>query len=188
MTKTKKRRASAKKSNAGARRRKTKPEPVVHHRRRRGNPGSLGSPMDWITGGAGVVAGGLGSRVIPQMVLNTSNTGMMGYFANAVTALGLGWAAHLLFKRPILTVTVIAGGFGSLIQRVITEQTPYGAALSAPSAGLGDWGLGLYQKSNYLTPQRIQGPSGPASSNFTWGDGSQVSTFATAGADSQAAC
>jgi hypothetical protein len=188
--KRKKRRASARRSNAGTRHYRRRTKAVRHHRRRR-NPGALGSPMDWITGGAGVVAGGLGSRVIPQMILGASNTGAMGYLANAVTALALGWGAHALFKRNILTVTVIAGGFGSLIQRIVTEQTPYGAALSQPSTGLGDWGLGLYQKSNYLTPQRIQGPSGPASSNFYWGDGSQApaaSTYASAGSDSTSPC
>ena len=138
-------------------------------------------------GGAGVVAGGVGSRLIPQLILGASNTGPMGYAANAVAALGLGWLSHMMFKgNKVLTVSVIAGGFGSLIQRIITEQTPYGAALSTPAAGMGDWGLGLYQKSNYLTPQRIQGPRGPASSNFYWGDGSQAAampSFANAGAD-----
>lgn len=119
----------------------------------------------------------------------TQNVGWTGYALNAVTALALGWLSHMAFPRnPTLTVAVIAGGFGSMLTRIITEQTPYGAALSTPQAGLGDWGLGLYQKSNYLTPQRIQGPRGPASSMFTWGDGSQVSTFATAGADSTGNC
>lgn len=142
--------------------------------------------MDWIMGGAGVVAGGLGSRLLPQLVLGAGNVGAMGYAANAIAALALGWASHMIFKKPILTVTVIAGGFGSLITRVVTEQTPYGAALSQPSTGLGDWGLGLYQKSNYPWPPRVQGSHGPASSNFTWGDGSQA--LASAGSDSASAC
>lgn len=181
------RRASASRSNAGTRRRRRNPT-VRHHRRRR-NPGALGSPMEWVMGGAGVVAGGVGSRIIPQLILGASNTGAMGYAANAVTALALGWGAHMIFKKNILTVTIIAGGFGSLIQRIVTEQTPYGSVLSTPAAGMGDWGLGLYQKSNYLTPQRIQGPRGPASSQFYWGDGSQaaVPSFANQGMDGSGA-
>lgn len=181
----KKGRASARKSNAGTRRTKTRK--VTRHSRR-SNPGAIGRPMDWIVGGGGVVVGGFGSRLLPQLVLGPSNTGPVGYLANAVTALALGWGASMFFKKPIFTVAVIAGGFGSLIQRIVTEQTPYGAALSAPSAGLGDWGLGLYQKSNYLWPPRVQGARGLPSSNFTWGEGTQTQVGAAMGADSAAAC
>lgn len=183
----KKHTATAKRPNAGRR------PKMTHHpkKKHKGNPGALGTPMDWVTGGAGVVAGAVGSRALPQLVLGASNTGTMGYFANAVTALGLGWVAHLAFPRSrVLAAAVIAGGFGGLIARVAADKTPYGAALSL--SGLGDWGLGLYQKSNYLAPQRVQNgrlPS-PGSSMFTWGDGSQgrASTVLNAGADSTAAC
>jgi hypothetical protein len=83
---------------------------------------------------------------------------------------------------------VIAGGFAGLISRIISDKTPFGAQLSL--AGLGDYGLGLYQKSNYPYPPHLINGRGPRSSTFTWGDGSQtpVATIANGGSDSNAAC
>jgi hypothetical protein len=147
--------------------------------------------MDWLQGGAGVVAGVVGARALPQMLLGASNTGPMGYVANAVAAVGLGWLTHMLFPRnQVLVTSVIAGGFAGLISRVISDKTPFGAQLSL--TGLGDYGLGLYQKSNYPAPPHLQNgrlPS-PGSSMFTWGDGSQgmVPSLANAGTDSLAPC
>jgi hypothetical protein len=163
----KKKYATAKRSNAGRRSAKK----VIRHRRK-SNPGSLGRPMDWLQGGAGVIAGVVGTRAIPQMILGASNTSYTGYAANAVAAVGLGWLTHMLFpNRQVLTTAVIAGGFAGLLSRIIADKTPFGAQLSL--TGLGDHGFGLYQKSNFPYPPRIQAPRGPNSSMFTWGDGSQ---------------
>ena len=181
----KKRYATAKRSNAGRRR----PTKVVHHRKRsRSNPGSLGRPMDWLQGGAGVIAGVVGTRAIPQMLLGATNTGVTGYAANAVAAVGLGWLTHMLFpNRQVLVTAVIAGVFAGLLSRIIADKTPFGAQLSL--TGLGDHGFGLYQKSNFPYPYRVQGARGPASSQFTWGDGSQaVPMQLNQGADSNAPC
>lgn len=142
--------------------------------------------MDWLTGGAGVVVGVVGSKALPQMLLGAGNTGPMGYAANAAAAIGLGWLANMVFPhKPALVAGVIGGGFGGLLARIISDRTPYGSVLSG--SGLGDYGLGLYQKSNFNMPQRVQNgriPS-PGSSMFTWGDGSQgrVSSLANAGSD-----
>lgn len=117
------------------------------------------------------MAGVVGARAIPQMILGASNTGPMGYVANAVAAVGLGWLTHMVFPRNQTLVTaVIAGGFAGLISRIISDKTPFGAQLSL-TGGLGDWGLGLYQKSNYPAPPHLIGgrPGQPASSAFTWG-------------------
>lgn len=160
--------ATAKRSNAG--RRQTKK--VVRHRRR-SNPGSLGRPMDWVQGGAGVIAGVVATRAIPQLLLGASNVSYTGYAANAAAAIGAGWLTHMLFPRnQVLVTAVIAGGFAGLLSRIIADKTPFGAQLAL--AGLGDHGFGLYQRSNFIVPQRIQGPRGPASSMFTYGDGSQA--------------
>jgi hypothetical protein len=181
------RRATAKRSNAG-RRRVTRR--VIHHRRRRSNPAGLGRPMDWLQGGAGVIAGVVGTRAIPQLVLGASNTGPMGYIANAVAAVGLGWLTHMVFPRnAVLTTSVIAGGFAGLLSRIIADKTPFGAQLSL--TGLGDYGLGLYQKSNYPYPPHLVNGRGPNSSMFTWGDGSQgqpAATLSAGGSDSTGAC
>ena len=180
----KKRYATAKRSNAGRRRAVKK---VVHHRRR-SNPGSLGRPMDWVQGGAGVIAGVVGTRAIPQMLLGASNTSYTGYAANAVAAVGLGWLTHMLFPRnQVLVTAVIAGGFAGLLSRIIADKTPFGQQLSL--TGLGDHGFGLYQKSNFIVPQRVMAARGPNTSMFTYGDGSQaVPMQVNAGSDSTLAC
>ena len=178
--------ATAKRSNAG-RRRRANPKRIMHHRRR-SNPAGLGRPMDWLQGGAGVIAGVVGTRALPQMLLGASNTGVMGYGANAVAAVGLGFLTHMLFPRnPVLVTSVIAGGFAGLLSRIIADQTPFGAQLSL--TGLGDHGFGLYQKSNFATPQRLVAPRGPDSSMFQYGQGaSYTPSLATAGSDTTMAC
>ena len=134
--------------------------------------------------------GVVGARGIPQLLLQTNNTGPVGYLANAATALALGFATHMLFPRQkVLAGAVVAGGMAATLARIISDQTPFGAQLSL--TGIGDWGLGLYQKSNYPYPPRINAPRGPNSSMFTWGDGSQgtpAATIASGGTDSTAAC
>lgn len=94
-----------------------------------------------------MLVGGVGARMLPQIVLGASNAGPMGYAANAVAALGLGWLVHMLFPRNrVLSVATIAGGFAALIQRVISDNTAYGSVLSM--SGVGD-----YMVSNFTTPQ-----------------------------------
>ncbi len=152
----------------------------------------LGITMqDMAFGGAGVIGGVIGSKAIPQMLLGAGNTGPMGYAANAFATLGLGWLSHMAFPHnKALLSGVVFGGFGALISRIAADRTPFGAQLSL--AGLGDYGLGLYQKSNFPYPQRVQNgriPS-PGSSMFNWGAGGQagMSTVANAGSDSMGAC
>jgi hypothetical protein len=183
MAHRKKAKARARHNTAG---RPRKSRAVRHHHRRR-NPGFLGSPMNWVQGGAGVLAGVVGTRALPQIVLGGSNTGAMGYAANAATALALGWVTHMFFPRnPILTGSVIAGGFAATLARIISDRTPFGAQLSL--TGLGDWGLGLYQKSNFNNPQFIRGPRGRESSMFSWGPSGMAAPMPVAGADSREPC
>ena len=132
-------------------------------RRKSRNPGSIGKPMDWVKGGVGVIAGGVGTRVIPQF-LGTTNTGAMGYGLNAIAAIGLSFAAHMFTKDAVLTASVAAGGFAALILRVIGDNTPYGSALAL--SGFGD-----YMVSNWVTPQRIMNPN-----SAVWENGSPAMT------------
>lgn len=151
--KKKKSGAHAHRKNAGGGGKRKK---VMQFKRRRTqrNPGALGSPMDWITGGAGVLAGVVGTRALPQVILSDKNTGPVGYFANAVTAAGLGWVAHLVFPRNrILTASVLAGGFAAVIARIIGDYTSYGKYLSLT-------GVGDYMVSNFVSPQRLVNPGG----------------------------
>ena len=184
MAKSRKKASARHHHNAGRRSKKQTT------RKRHRNPAGLGRPMDWVQGGLGVLGGVIGTRALPQMLLGPGNAGPTGYAANAVAALALGWGAHMLFKKPIITTAVVAGGFASLFSRIIADRTPFGAQFSL--SGLGDWsGLGLYQKSNYPYPPRVQNGRGPGSSMFTWGDGAQglpAASFAAGGSDSTGAC
>lgn len=125
-----------------------------HHRRR--NPGgmsSFGGPKTWLFGGIGVIVGSLGSRALPQAVMPSSNTGPMGYFLNAAATGILAVISHMVFKgNAALTGGIVAGGSGSLISRIIGDYSLLGSysAQVAGAAGLGD-----YQFSDFLTPQRL---------------------------------
>lgn len=139
--------AASKKTNAGYH--KAKKKNMTHHKKR--NPAGLGRPMDWVKGGVGVIGGGVGTRVFPQL-LGTTNTGGVGYMLNAGTAILLSWATHAFTKDAVLTASVAAGGFAALILRIVGDLTPYGQALSL--SGFGD-----YMVSNWVTPQRIINPN-----------------------------
>ncbi len=133
----------------------------------RRNPAGLGSPMDWVTGGAGVLAGVVGARALPQIVLGAKNTGGVGYLANAIVAGGLGWLTHMVFPRNrVLTASVLAGGFAALIARVIGDFTNYGKFLTL-TGGVGD-----YMVSNFPVPSRLIDPrSAVLEVPTSWGPG-----------------
>jgi hypothetical protein len=141
---------TARRINAAGRRHYTKRRNrarMMHHRRR--NPAGLGRPMDWVKGGVGVLGGVVVTRALPQAVAATYNTGITGYVMNAVTAGLAGWATHALTKDPVLTASVIAGGFAAVIARVISDMTSFGSYLSLT-------GIGDYQFSNFGQPQHLQ--------------------------------
>ena len=105
--------------------------------------------MGYAKAGAAVVGGAVGSKAITQLVLSTSNTGIMGYFGNAVATVALGWGAHMAFRDKLISQMVIAGGIAQIIVRVLTDQTPYGSVLA--NAGVGDYQTGW----NFAWPQRV---------------------------------
>ena len=118
-----------------------------HHYRR--NPGQFGNPIDWLWGGTGVIVGVVGTRALPQLVLGSSNTGVMGYLANAASTALLTFAAHLAApQNTVLKASVLAGGAASILSRVIQDYTLLGSYSS--SVGLGD-----YLVSNFFTPQTL---------------------------------
>ena len=148
-----KKRAGAKHRMNAGRRTTTHTKHHYSSRRRRRNPGELGKPMDWLKGGVGVIGGGVGTRMIPQLIAPTANTSYTGYAMNAVTALGLAWATHAFTKDKVLTAAVAAGGFAALILRVVNDQSSIGQYLAL--SGMGD-----YMVSNWTVPQRIGDPRG----------------------------
>lgn len=163
-----------------ARRGGSKKKMMFHSRRaRRHNPAGLGSPMDWLTGGAGVLTGVVGTRALPQLVLGANNTGFVGYFANAVSAAGLGLLSHVVFPRNrVLTPAVVAGGFAALIARIIGDYTTYGQYLSLT-------GVGDYMVSNAVAPQRLVNPgSAMVEVPNGWGSAPPAMAISSSGVDS----
>jgi len=72
----------------------------------------------------------------------------MGYLGNLVATLALGWGASKAFKDRMISQGVVGGGIAQLAVRIISDQTPYGSYLAG--SGVGD-----YQASAFLTPQRM---------------------------------
>jgi len=136
-------------STAGTPRRRRRLTAVHHRRHHRPNPGTYGTPTDWLFGGVGVLAGVIGTRAIPQMVLGANNTGPIGYFANAASTAILTFAAHMASpKNHVLAAAVLAGGSASILSRIIQDYSLLGSYSS--QVGLGD-----YLMSDFLTPQLV---------------------------------
>jgi hypothetical protein len=133
------------KSSAGSRRRNPSRR---HSYRRHRNPGQVGN---WLQLGVGAVVGGVGATTLPNLVLSSSNTGVLGY-AGTLAATGLlAWAGHAFVKKPMVTSGIIAGGVGALIRRVIQDYSLLGSYTS--SLGMGD----IITDFQFGTPQTIAG-------------------------------
>lgn len=145
------------------RRRRTNPVARVHHRRRRRavasrrvsrrrirrNPSVGGGGLgNLVTSAAYAIAGAVGSKLLTQAVLGTSNTGIMGYGGNLVAAFALGKGVGMFTKNKNAQNAIILGGVIQTVLRIVIDKTPFGAQLS--NIGMGD-----YMAQNYLTPQRV---------------------------------
>ena len=142
----KKKNAARRHSNAGRPRASVKK--YNFGRRKRRNPAGLGRPIDWIKGGVGVLGGVVVTRALPQAVASSYNTGWAGYAMNAATAIAAAWGTHVLTHDPVLVASVAAGGFASVIARMISDMTSFGQYLSLT-------GLGDYQFANFSQPQHL---------------------------------
>jgi len=138
---------------------------VVKHRRRR-NPLALGG-RELVPTALWAIAGGVATRAIPQLLLKDSNTGIMGYGANALTAVALSWAAER-FAGPNAGKGILIGGAVMLGGRLISDF--FGKSLvsfgdvfgTTGTSGMGAHGdpsfdLGLYTPGEFVVP--------------TWSDG-----------------
>lgn len=122
-----------------------------HHRRSRRNPSRAGGGgiTGLFTNALWLIGGAVGTKVITQAVLGAKNTGVMGYIGNAVTAFGLSLLVGKLLKNPTAGKAVLSGGIVALVLRLLSDYTPLGQYTSA--IGMGD-----YQVSNWVTPQRYK--------------------------------
>lgn len=131
---------------------------MVNRRHRRRNPG-LGGAISSTTGmfknALSVVGGAIATRYATQLALGANNTGAIGYLANAIAALALGWAAGKFMKNPQIGAMVTLGGFTGLALRMLSDLTPIGqyVNLSLSGAGkAGDTGIGLITDTTFYVP------------------------------------
>jgi hypothetical protein len=120
-----------------------------HHRRHhsRRNPGKTADIAMAIGGGA---VGAFATRAIPQALLGASNTGIMGYGANALVAVAGGWLAGKLSKSAGFGWLI--GGGASLLLRVYQDYTS-----GAGAANASDGSMSLYIGSNFPVPSYTTG-------------------------------
>ena len=125
-------------------RRRSRTNPRRHYGRR--NPMGI-NIGDLVQAGLWGTVGAVGSKLLTQVVLGASNTGAMGYLGNVVAGVALGLVADKGLKSKQAAFAIYVGTAIQLVIRAINDFTPYGqyAALS---------GVGDYQISNFVTPQR----------------------------------
>jgi hypothetical protein len=143
---TTKRNTAKKSQKAYAHHRPAKQNPS-HRRRTRRNPG-IGDITHLVTSAVFTIAGAVGTKYITQMVLSTSNTGIMGYFGNLVSAFLLSWGVKAFMKNDAAAAAVLAGGFVQVVLRLIADYTPFGQYTA-------NLGVGDYLAQGFSTPQRI---------------------------------
>ena len=116
--------------------------------RRRSHRNPMGFNLsDLVQSGIFGTVGAVGSKLLTQVVLGASNTGIMGYLGNAVAGVALGITADKVLKNPKAAFAIYVGTAIQLVLRAITDFTPYGQAVALT-------GVGDYQVSNFVTPQR----------------------------------
>jgi hypothetical protein len=94
-----------------------------------------------------VIVGAVGSKLLTQAVLSSSNTGIYGYIGNAASTFLLSFVAHKFLNNPSAGRSIATGGVAQIVLRLMNDYTPLGQLAS--QTGLGD-----YQASNFVTPQR----------------------------------
>lgn len=121
-----------------------------HRSRRRRNPGMGGFGVRDLTGTIlWGTAGALAARVVPSTFLGAKNTGILGYGANAVTAIAGGMLVGK-FMRPQAGQEFTAGGLIALGLRLFEDWMGGGSQLN------GD--LGYYIENSFPLPTSGQGP------------------------------
>ena len=126
-------------SHGGKRKTTGKANPHRRRNRRMRNPSlsaMVGTPKELIMGSVAGLAAAVATRQIPQLILNTGNTGMEGYFANAATALAATFGAGALFG-PAAGRGALIGGMVILLDRVLSDNiSPISSYLAL--SGVGD--------------------------------------------------
>jgi len=119
-----------------------------HRRTHRRNP-SMGDITGLVTTAVFTVAGAVGTQQLTQVVLQSNNTGVMGYFGNLVAAFLLSWGVKAFMKNDRAAAAVLSGGFVEIVLRLIADYTPFGQYTS-------NLGMGDYLAQWYNTPQQLK--------------------------------
>lgn len=170
-SKAKKKSGSAAQRSGGRRSGKPKAAKPKRHnpaRRRAGLAGLATSALF-------VIVGAVGSRLGTQALLGARNVGFMGYLGNAGAGVGLSLLARWLMKSRDASNAILLGTAVGIVLRVVGDYTPLGEY--ARAAGLGD-----YQVSNFVTPQRYVDAAGSAEVEVPAGWAPQIVAPANAGA------
>jgi hypothetical protein len=132
----------------------------MRHYRRRRNPilGGGGRFSTILEMGGGGVVGFLAARMLPQNFLAQYNTGIMGYFMNAVAGgVSSFIVGDVLLKNRNVTIGGYVGTAVAVAARVITENFSATGAATAMSGDL-DFDLGYYVSDRFPFPQDAGGP------------------------------
>jgi hypothetical protein len=126
-----------------------------HNRSR--NPGMsevVGRPADLVTTGASALGSAIATKQLPQLILQTGNTGWQGYLANAVTGGLATWAAGTFFGKTAAQ-GALAGALVIILDRVLTDEFsslgPY-LALSGVGDATSYGKLGTIRDGYYFHP------------------------------------
>lgn len=146
MARTKRRHHRKHRASTAGRR---SPSRRMHHRtRRKHNPGQIGG---MVRGAIGAGVGFLGSKIATQAVLGAGNTGIMGYFGNAVATGILAWGTHMFTKNRMDAFMVSVGGVLNILGRIIADNSLLGQYSS-------QLGMGDYLVAHWWVPQRVVDP------------------------------
>lgn len=143
------RRAASNPAPHRRRRRRASSNPARRRRRSTRNPSvSAGRVGGLVSTALYAIAGGVGSKLLTQAVLQGKNTGWLGYAGNLGVSFALGMAVKTFMRNSNAGNAVILGGVIQTVMRVLVDQTPLGETVK-------QFGVGDYMAQNYLAPQRV---------------------------------
>ena len=97
--------------------------PMMRYRspRRRRNPAMLGDLKSLVVRAGSAIAGGMTTRFLPQALLRESNTGLVGYAANLLTAAVGGSLVARFSKSKDAGDMFLVGGIVMVVGRAVEE-------------------------------------------------------------------
>jgi hypothetical protein len=155
-----------------------------HHRYGRHRNPILGmSSGDLIVETGAAVVNGVATRIVPQMILGPGNTGLIGYAANAATALAGAWLAGRFSAKA--GHGALLGGAVAIASRILSDtmgQNALGGGLSGDLGGE----MGFYISSNFVLPTASRNGMDQNMQSLSWVLPGQAPAVVSTAAGSQA--